>query len=407
MSALDQLANMLTGLGGSPDFGLNIPLTANSLAQSLDVGALFTRSLIDQIGRVSLRASTGAPPSLRLTSDLSFKLVINGSLEVNVAIPATSTSSNLTLDDLVIDVSTALVAALQSTDFAGMVEARSQDGRLTLAAKSSSISSMKITGASSLGFAALDEVNGLAFATIQQLRTALSRALNVAESQLGLNYNATTKELTLQLPTVTATLPGKAANVAFQFNMGSLSNLQTSAQASLTSRLDIGPGMVLGFELIPLGQSFTLALTSALSGLNAGSGVTIESDKAQHLAVTLSNNATFNVDLRGSNTIQDIINKIEAASRVGTGTPRVAVTLDVENDRLKVVDNTFSSTSTAKFKIAAANGSLAAFGLGLLGRDDDGLGYLFANRSMVNRLQIASIYAMRRLSVPSMPLSTI
>ena len=235
---------------------------------------------------------------------------------------------------------------------------------------------MKLDGGTALGFSAVDEVNGLLFATVQQLRTALANALGVAAAQVGLNYNTTTQELTLQLPAFTKTITLANADLGFQFDTGALTNIQTNGQATLTSELRSTTGLTLGLKLKPLGQTATYALTTPLTALNGGKGVTIEADKAQHLRVSLSDGTAFNVDLRTATTVQSVRTLIQDASKVGTGPVRVTVAFDVENDRFVLTDTTFTSTSTSKFRVAAANGSLAAFGLGLLGRDDDAIGKL-------------------------------
>ena len=106
VSVLDQFATLLSGLGGNPDFGVNIPLTSQTLGRTLDLGALFTQALIDQIGRVRVRASVGAPSSLRLSADLNLKLTINGTTELEFTLPASATQSNSSLADLRVDLST-------------------------------------------------------------------------------------------------------------------------------------------------------------------------------------------------------------------------------------------------------------------------------------------------------------
>ena len=374
VSALDQFATLLTGLGGNPDFGLNIPLSTETLGRTMDLGALFTQALIDQIGRVRVRASVGAPSSLVLPGDAILKLTINGTTELDFTLPASATQSNTTLNDLKIDLSTVIASALQGTEFEGLVEAVIDNGRIGLAAKSSAISSLKLNGGSALGFSAVDEVNGLLFATVQQLRTALASALGVAAAQVGLNYNATTQELTLQLPAFTKTMTLANADLGFRFDTGSLAGIQTSGQVTMTSELRSTTGLTFGLKLKPLGENVTFALTTPLSQLNSGRGVTIETDKPNHLAVSLSDGTTFNVNLGAATTLQNVKTLIENSSKIAGGPARVTVALDIPNDRFVLTDTTFTSTSTNKFKVSAANGSLAAFGLGLLGRDDDASG---------------------------------
>ena len=63
VGSLDQFASILTGFSNTPDFNRNVPLLSQSLGQTLDMGQLFTESLIDNLARVRMRASVAAPAS--------------------------------------------------------------------------------------------------------------------------------------------------------------------------------------------------------------------------------------------------------------------------------------------------------------------------------------------------------
>ncbi len=347
IDGFDQFASILSGLANVPALGQDIPLLNQSIGQATDVGQLFSTALIDQVGRVRLRASAGEPQQLRPTSNLTFKLSINGGDDLTVTLPTTFTSTNNTLEDLANDLSSALATALSSTSFAGKVTAGVELGRIVLLSRSSSITSLRFSGASALGFGPADEVNSLAFATAQQLRTAIAKAIGAADTAVSLGYDSLNKNLTFNIPGISGLGLAQPQPLNFNFDTGSLSGIQTASTIDVSSRVDIGSSsqpLTFGFSLRPLGQSFALAATTPLSALQAGRGVQIEADKATHLRVTLSNSASFEIDLRGlgtNATVADLVTRMVSASSINS-TPRIAVDIDSTLDRLIVRDLTFN-----------------------------------------------------------------
>jgi flagellar hook-associated protein 3 len=100
----------------------------------------------------------------------------------------------------------------------------------------------------------------------------------------------------------------------------------------------------------------TFNAQTPLSDLNNGQGVSLATS-GNDLNFTTANGATFGVSLAGSTTIQDVINKINAAS-AGS----VVATFSATSNGISLKDTTAGGST---FAVAGVNGSSAASELGL------------------------------------------
>ncbi len=101
-----------------------------------------------------------------------------------------------------------------------------------------------------------------------------------------------------------------------------------------------------------------------LSEFNNGLGVRVLPDKAD-LRVTLHDGRAFDVTLTGSVTVQDVIDKMNAAAALaGVAATDFSATLTATGNGLSLADNTAGATSFSVQNIAA-NGALAATDLGI------------------------------------------
>ena len=112
------------------------------------------------------------------------------------------------------------------------------------------------------------------------------------------------------------------------------------------------------------------------SGTQSGSDLGLDD-----VEVALRDGTTFAVDLDGSTTVQDVIDRFGAAlqqARTAAGQTYdpndLVIEIDSEASRLVLTDNT--PESTIDFEVRGINGSLAGMSLGLLGVDDDGDGVI-------------------------------
>src|SRR5262249_45646260 len=101
-----------------------------------------------------------------------------------------------------------------------------------------------------------------------------------------------------------------------------------------------------------------------LSQLNDGTGVTFASatqSGAADFTITRQDGVSFNVDLTGATTIQDVINKINNAAG-NTGSPNVVASLNPNGNGIQLVDN---SVGSGALTVTELNGSQAAAQLGI------------------------------------------
>ncbi|MEI7464470.1 MAG: hypothetical protein WCJ87_03920, partial [Burkholderiales bacterium] len=142
----------------------------------------------------------------------------------------------------------------------------------------------------------------------------------------------------------------------------------------------------IGVDFSPIGRGFTLAVpvpltaATALADLNAGGGIADLNSALASLRVQLrSTNAAgvadfFDVALTGATTLEQVISRIETASRTNANdaaTKRVTVRIGPQSDRLVIEDRTAGSGT---FSITARNGlktGIAGPGIGLVAEDVD------------------------------------
>src|SRR6185503_2179486 len=110
-----------------------------------------------------------------------------------------------------------------------------------------------------------------------------------------------------------------------------------------------------GTSAADLGIQTTTASTQ-LASLNGGKGLTLAT--GPDMQVTRMDGTTFSVDLNGANTVQDVINAINAAD----GGAGVTASLDPATNGIKFTDATGGSGTLA---VLALNGSTAVADLGL------------------------------------------
>jgi hypothetical protein len=159
------------------------------------------------------------------------------------------------------------------------------------------------------------------FANVQELTTLLAKALGVDPSQLGVAFDPTTNLLTYRLAfthTFSELAPADlTSSLNVNLNGGGLSraglgNGQTGPQLSLAPRVQAD--LTLGVNLTPVGYGYKLTPTTTLTSLNAGAGVRTNGASATDLRITLTDGTSFEVDLDGTKTVQDVINAIQKAS---------------------------------------------------------------------------------------------
>lgn len=108
----------------------------------------------------------------------------------------------------------------------------------------------------------------------------------------------------------------------------------------------------------------TLSGSTLLADFNNGLGVRILPDKPD-LRVTLHDGRTFDVTLTGSVTVQDVINRVNAAAAgAGVAATDFSASLTTTGNGLRLADNTAGAGSFGVQSIAA-NGALAAADLGI------------------------------------------
>ena len=145
----------------------------------------------------------------------------------------------------------------------------------------------------------------------------------------------------------------------------------SSAQLSLVPK--VAASLTLGVNLTPLGQGFVLTPSTPLSKLNGGAGVRINGTSPD-LQITLTNGTSYQVSLKGAQTVQDVIKDIETATQ-----DKVSVSIDPSSQQaldLRQVTPTPSSGTSTDFTVAGINNSYAAADLGIAGSDIEGTGLI-------------------------------
>jgi flagellin-like hook-associated protein FlgL len=125
----------------------------------------------------------------------------------------------------------------------------------------------------------------------------------------------------------------------------------------------------------------TFSAQTPLADLNGGAGVSLATS-GNDLGFTTASGATFNVSLAGAATIQDVINKINAAS-----SGNVVASFSTTTNGIQLTDTT---TGASTFSVANVNGSSAATDLGLTANGAAGNKIIGAD---VNAVSPAGVFA--------------
>ena len=177
-------------------------------------------------------------------------------------------------------------------------------------------------------------------------------------------------------------------------NNSSIADLVNELNSSLVTALNGSPDSgMLAFR--SSGSALALAATDpsitsiAISGA-AALGFSASQSSDDDIQISLHNGQQFDVKLKGSVTLGDVINSIQN----GTG-GLVTVTIDTTNKCLDLQDNT---TGPGTFSVTALNGSLAGtaqVGLGLLGSEVNGDGIIegatLSGDSLANHLFVRNV----------------
>ncbi|MEX2185288.1 MAG: right-handed parallel beta-helix repeat-containing protein [Pirellulales bacterium] len=145
-----------------------IPQTASSFVLGIDYAdrVIALDTPLDQLNGgagvaigVGVRAAVDAPADGHLATDLDFSLQLGGVGTVNVHVDQPLTLENATPTDLAGDVGAALTAALLSAGFAPVVAVKVENNRITFRAVDRAVRTIQVSGAQSLGFAAVASGN--------------------------------------------------------------------------------------------------------------------------------------------------------------------------------------------------------------------------------------------------------
>jgi len=201
-----------------------------------------------------------------------------------------------------------------------------------------------------------------AFSTVQGLADQLGARVT------GLQYNAGSRELVLGLSYDEAQGEQTAA-FRYEEALGLLRDVTSDSTVRLTPQ--VSHTFELGVVLEPVGSGFQLTRGMLLDDLNAGVGVLIDEaapgEELADLRITLRSGATFEVILDGAQTVGDVLDRLGAAAPpdpINPGEKLFAADIHADGHRLMTTDR---SRGDATFRIRGANGSLAGFGLGILG----------------------------------------
>lgn len=129
----------------------------------------------------------------------------------------------------------------------------------------------------------------------------------------------------------------------------------TTTAANLGILQNVAAGTLTGTDINRLN------VNTRLASLNNGNGIRLATS-GEDFSITSNTGAIFKVSLAGATTIGDVINKINAAGKVGS-TQIVSAALSADGHGLTITDSGGGFGATA---LAATNGSNAARDLGLL-----------------------------------------
>ncbi len=389
VGGLRQYAEWL--LAGQPDaLEQPVPLAQNlGLSETLNFGEALTEAIVAPLSQLRLRALQ-PPQTFVLSHDAAFFLTINGSETVPVTLSREATAGNNTLAHLVDDFQAALDAALTGTSLPGACRVVASDGRLMITADARSVQSLRLVhasevdedldgrGAAALGFAPVEEVDGLSFRTVQGFLAQLAETLGVSEQdEITVNWDLASRELRFHVPQFGHVWEPLPFSLGLDAHLGSLINIHATGDVVVSAEA-VGE-VAFGFLLAPLGSEFALHATTpldavpALHALYNGRGVEI--GPGPHLAITLRDGSEFLVDLSlvpDEPTIGDVIGLIEDASRTEpSADARIQVQLD--SHALTLVDESVDSPEEAQTDfIVAVPGAGTANQLGFVGQSQEG-----------------------------------
>ncbi len=364
---LDSLGNWFVSLSSSELTASRLPLADASLGDAFSFNDGFASSITGVLDNPRIKATAAAPASGKLQNDLTFSFTVNDAATVQVTITATSTSGNNSVGDLASTLETALLAALNSTAFAGQVEAGHDGSQLTIRATSDDISQLRIEDAEVLGFASSHNSVPLSFDSLQDLADLLPGLSGGA-------YDPSTNTVTFELA-FSHTLDPQSLPMAFDQSFGPLMDIQTSS--TITAQAQVGGAFTVGIVLDEVGSTFSLTGSTLLTDLNGGLGVIVK-DGLSDIQVTLSDGTKYEVDIPDPDPASDpkpTVSDVIAALQNPSGN-KLQVTIDDVEKRFMLTD---TSGGSGKFKVAQLNSSLAGqpyFGLGINQADDDGDGVI-------------------------------
>lgn len=366
--------------------------------------------------------TAGADPRTivgRLSGDAKLDVTITGGAKAGaykVTIPASSTSSNQFMSDLIADVTAALQAAVPNppgpaVDLTTAINAVADGNRVKLIAVEGAVTGFQTATTSAdpafrdLGFqqsqvAARDDSNTLFVKTGKDAPAQVGVLSAEAGFSIQINGGAVVP--------VTVTAAATAQNRNILDLVTDVQNALDSAleDASVAEEIDVSSeGQRLLFTLAGA-SSGSFTITPGTNATQLGLPSAIASDEAD-LLITLSNGATtYRVTLDGATTITDVINAIDLQTShqvaaaitvddpVGDPTP-----VNEAGSGLTLFD--VSGTTGNSFKVDKVNGSLAGLKLGIVGADvnpvdpdDDAdqtiVGATIAGASLLDRFYITA-----------------
>lgn len=331
----------------------------NKLVDFSDVFSQFTRELFDNV----LAGTNNAPANGVLNSPTVFELKLNGGSKVMVNVDPDA--NNQKIDDLVADINTALgTAGLGSSVIAG------RDGaRITFTTANSSDSLVINAAVPELGFDPNQQSKPVfKFDTIQELVDNLIPLTGLDKAGIDAKYDAATNAITFKIAGSESF--SKEVELDFQkdLKIGDANlNLSGHGEGEFNGQASFNLGV--GIDLSPIGSGFSLTPDTLLSSLNGGIG--IKNSTGADIRITRRDGSKFEIDFDTATNVGDAIALINS-------TPNINVIASI-NDAGNGLQLTDKTTGNTKFSISAINGSVAGFGLGILGSDIDNDGGIKGN----------------------------
>ncbi|KAA1258981.1 Bifunctional hemolysin/adenylate cyclase precursor [Rubripirellula obstinata] len=208
----------------------------------------------------------------------------------------------------------------------------------------------------------------LNFGTIQELDALTDFISNP-------NYDQASNELTFTVSfdgvPEFADLEILSPEFDFDFEIGDFKAL--TADGSFTLSPSVFGEFVLGIDLTPIGagsEAIDIDGSTLLSELNDGMGVQDINDNNPDIVITQRDGTSHVITFDGVTTVDDVI----AAINVATPVALTAALYDQNGDQNGIVTGirlTDNSVGDTVFAVDGVDGSLAGFGLGILGETDD------------------------------------